>query len=83
MDLDDGGSRSGISLDISGPSLSAATNCAVFDPHVPFEPAKYRYFFFNIVFIAQLQPPAVTKVEIQSANLVQFLKARGLKFCVK
>ena len=63
--------------------MPAAADCAVFDPHVPFELTKYRYFLKNIVFIAQLQRPSVTKVEIQSANLVQFLKARGLKFCVK
>jgi len=50
---------------------------------VPFEPAKYRYLKKNIVIIAQLQRPAVTKVEIQSANLVQFLKVHGLTFCVK
>ena len=36
---------------------------------------KYR-------FIAQLQLPAVTEVETQSTNLVQFLKDHGLKFCV-
>ena len=52
-------------------------------PIWPFELAKYRYFSKNIVFIAQLQLPAVTKVEIQSTNLVQFLKGRGLKFCMK
>ena len=54
IDLDHGGSRSGISLDMSDSSLSAATNSAVFDPHVPFEPAKYRYFLKIIVIIAQL-----------------------------
>ena len=39
-------------------------------------------FFKNTVFLAQLQQPAVTKVEIQSTKLVQFLKGKGLKFCV-
>ena len=33
--------------------------------------------------LAQLQLPAVTEVEIQSTNLVQFLKDHGLTFCVE
>ena len=52
-------------------------------PMWPFELAKYRYFLKKYRVIAQLQLPAVTEVEIQSANLVHFLKGRGLKFCVK
>ena len=52
-------------------------------PMWPFELAKYRYFSKHVVFVAQLQLPAVTKVEIQSTNLAQFLKGHGLKFCVK